>query len=282
MKTVAAVLTVLAMSFVSGSDAAKITVNAAGTAKVVPTALQVWVMLKEKGPDAAAAVEALKSAQAKVATKLAALGVKEDQIKGELPTIVDKAAQNAMRMRQSGGRLKRKPAAEEKPEVEMQQMVRVLVPLSAKDATGLMVEAEGVKAKVVAAKLVDDKPAEAAEGDEEASMNYNHYDNQAMGPLTFIFYAPHSEEAQNQALAEAVKKAGEAASRAAKAMGKPAPELHSMMLQADSVDQSMNQYYRYGGRYGRQVEMPAQEDGLTSQTPQIIVYAQISAEYQFK
>lgn len=280
MKSCIAWVVALAVLGAAGSEAPTITVRAMGTIKVAPTALQVWVTVKDKGPDAAGALEALKGAKEKLATKLAGLGVKADQIKSDLPTVIDKAAAEALKAQRTGGRLKRKTATEEKPEVEMQQVLRALIPLTAKEPDALFVEAEAVKAKVKAAKLVDEK-AEAAEGDEDENMG-RYYDRQRQESLVFAFYAPHNDELRSQAMADALKKANESATRAAKAMGKSGVELHSLNVGADGGDETSQYQYNNYNRYGRSVEMPTVDDGSVSQTPQMMVYAQVTAVFHVK
>ena len=144
--------------------------------------------LKEKAADAAGAVAALKASQEKMATKLAALGVKADQIRSELPTLVDKTAQDALRQRRTGQRLKRK-TADEKTEIEMQQMFRALVPLAAKDLAEIVVEAETLKGKIKTAKT---RRRRSGRRRRREIVQYQ-YDNQNTGPITYVYFAPSGE-----------------------------------------------------------------------------------------
>src|SRR5438477_12441750 len=99
---------VLAIGMAFASEVPTITINASGSAKIAPTALQIWITVKEKGADAAAALEALKVSKEKIAAKLASLGSKTE-LKCDLPVVLDKAAQEAMRARRTCRRLKRQP-----------------------------------------------------------------------------------------------------------------------------------------------------------------------------
>src|ERR1700754_376466 len=89
------IVALLVAATLFSSEVPAITVSASGSAKVTPTGLLVWITIKDKGADAAA--EALKGAKEKVATKLAALGVKADELKSDLPAVIDKGAQQAVR-----------------------------------------------------------------------------------------------------------------------------------------------------------------------------------------
>ena len=66
--------------------------------------------------------------------------------------------------------------------------------------------------------------------------------NATAGPVNFMYFAPKNEEARNQALADAIKKAHDSAARAAKAMGKSDLEFPGVNLGEDSPDQSLNTY----------------------------------------
>ena len=264
-----------------GSEVPTITVQVSGSVKVAPTALQLWLTVKDKGPDAAGALAALKADKEKLAGKLASLGVKTDQLKGDMPMIIDRGAGDSNRARRpGGGRLKRKPATEEKPEVEAQQMLHLLLPLTGKDPEAILAEAEGIKTKVHALKLIDEK----ADGGEEDDNDIPFPDGQKVERLLYVFYAPSSEELQSQAMADALKKANESAARAAKAMGKGAVELYALTINSES-DTQTNAYQVFRNNYneyGRQPEMPTPDEGIVSQTPQMMVYAQISAVFRFK
>jgi hypothetical protein len=99
----------------------------------------------------------------------------------------------------------------------------------------------------------------------------------------FAFYAPHNDELQNKALADALKKANESATRAAKAMGQGEVALHSLVVTAagDSSGQEQYQQYRYNP-YGRSIETPIVDNGIVSQTPELSVFAHVTAEFRFK
>lgn len=274
----------------SAEDAPKITINANGTAKVMATSLEVILMLKAKGVDAKSAAAALKISRDKAVAKLADLGATAEQVKDDPLSAAEKNAAEVQRrqMMRGGGRMKRakKEEEEEKSVVELQQLVHIRLPLKGKDATAIVIEAEDLKAKVVAAKPIEEnKEAEADEGEEDNHMQqfYNQEMNN-QGPVQFVFFAPSNEGAQNEALADALKKAKESAARMAKQLGKTA-EIHSVIIQADGNSLMEQQYaMMYGyNRYG----MPrggasAPADGLTATTPIILLNTTIMAIFNLK
>ena len=271
---------------VLAEEAPKITVNAAGSVKIVSTALEVSVTVKDKGDDPAGAMTALKASRDKIVAKLGELGFPAGEARDDAPTIVDKAQMEAMKKQmamQSGGRLKKADKKDvEKPVVDVQQVVHARIPLKGKDATAVMLEAEEIKAKVAAAKLIEPK----AEGEEEDSdeqrlrmqmMNRYNNDGQNEGPVGFVFVAPLTEELRTQALKDALKQAGDTAARTAKAMGRAGADVRSVTVQSDGGEND----YRYD-RYGRPMPSGNKSDALQSQTPEMMLMARIIVEYTIK
>jgi uncharacterized protein YggE len=265
----------------SGTEAPpKITVSGAGSAKVLPTALEVMITLTEKSEDAKGALLNLKNTRDKIAAKLTPLGVATDQIKAETAAVVDEQNNRNRQQMRGGNRLKRSDkAAEAKPEIQMQQIVRARVPLKGTDVDAITLEGEEIKGKIKAAKLIDEKK------DEETENEYsNGNNNNQVSPVSMYFVADIRPETQDAALADAIKKALESATRIAKAMGKGAPELVSISMHSSGQENAgYNQYYydEWGGRRQYQ-EAQNSRDSITSFAPNMTYQTTLTAEYRVK
>jgi hypothetical protein len=231
----------------------KATVTESASIEVPATALDVVLTLKQKGPDAKAASEALKVARDAAVVKLVALGANAQQVRDETPAVVEKGGNNSMQkamaqMRAGGDRLKRNPKkGDEPPEIQLKQVVHVPMPLTGKDAQALMLEAEKLKAAVRAAKVLPE-----AEDEEESDENRNAYaammtgEKKMTGPLEFQFSAERTADLEQRVYAEAVKSAREKANRLAAAAGFKNVEASAITLQEGegANGDAMSQYVR--------------------------------------
>lgn len=274
MWTAMALMAAFPMCVRAADGSPEITVSGAGSAKVVPVALEVSVFLKEKGENAAAALTVLKTARDHAVEKLMALGASADQIFDDPASVVNTTQEEMRRrmMARSGGRLKR-TKEEDKPVVEVQQLVRVLLPLKSKEPAALLIEGEELKAKATAAQVVREAKADG-EGDEDDGSNGYHKRPQS-GLAGFRYFAPENEEAATQAIADALNRARGAAARAAKAMGKSGVELRSISMGNSRHQMAYDDY-------GEPMHNPAPSRGLTSTTPEISVSASLSATFIVK
>src|SRR5437763_14185277 len=108
MRALLTILAGMACATSAADGPLKATITAAGSVDVLPTELHVVLTFRQKGPDAKAALAALKAARDAALGKLP--GIDPAKAREETPTVVEKGGANPMQAAMAaarGNRLKR-------------------------------------------------------------------------------------------------------------------------------------------------------------------------------
>ena len=217
------------------ADAPKAVVSASATVDVVPTEFHVVLTFRQKGTEAKATLEALNKARDAALAKLP--GIDPAKAKIETPTVSQQGGGNSRDAMMAAMRGQPAPKkTDDSYECIFQQIVRVPVAFSGKDVNAVTLEAEGMKAAVIGAKVMPDM-SDAEEDDNNiiaAQMGIN----QKKHPVNFEFVAPRTPEVEQKGYDAAVKLAREKAALIAKAAGLKVGGIQSVTLQEADKDTS--------------------------------------------
>ncbi|HLX62665.1 MAG TPA: SIMPL domain-containing protein [Planctomycetota bacterium] len=230
------VISVCALVSYAADSAPKAVVTASATIDVVPTEFHVVLTFRQKGTEAKATLEALNKARDAALAKLP--GVDPAKAKIEAPTVSQKGGGNSNEAMMAAMRGQATPKKTDEPyECIMQQVVRVPVAFSGKDVNAITLEAEGMKAAVIGAKVMPDmSDAEDDEGNNLVAAQLGL--NQKKHSVAFEFVAPRTAEVEQKAFDAAVKAAREKAAFIAKAAGLKVGGIHSISLQEADKESS--------------------------------------------
>lgn len=264
------------------ADGLKATVTGSGAVDVVPMKMDIVMVLREKGSDVNAAVDALKKRKDETLGKLKAIGVDIAQAKADAPEVAEKKGPNAMAAAMAAARGQRaKPKRDVDGEVALKQHLRVPVPLTGKDALAMIVETEPLKTNVLKAL------PEVLEGDEDEDTEGNPFAGmmagQKKGALYFEFNAPKTAELEQKALAAALKSAKEKATAVAMAAGMKSAEPASITLQEagkEGLAEGMASYYQM--IMGAAAPAAKPSENIAGDTPVLKLHAAVSVEFLLK
>lgn len=275
------ILIVLSLA-VHSAEGLKATVNGTGSVDVTPAKMDIVMVLREKGADVNAAVEALKKKRDETIGKLKAIGVDISSAKSETPEVAEKKGQSAMAAAMAAARGQRaKPKREIDGEVTLKQTVRVPVALTGKDSLAMIVETEPLKTNILKAL------PEVLEGDDEEDEGGNPFAamaaGKAKGALYFEFNAPKTAELEQKAMAAALKNAKDKATALATAAGMKSAEPAAITVQEagkEGLAEGMASYYQL--MMGAAAPAPKASDNVTGDTPALQLKTAVTVEFILK
>jgi len=279
----------LSASAQTPSDSA-ITGIGVGTLKRPPDVLRVQVQLSAEGKTLKEALAKLAAHREACKKKLAGLGAKEDSITFEdakIDTPDPRMEQQAMMMRQRGGRRPTtSPAAGAAP-ARVAVMVKAEWPIAAGAPEELLITGQELQNKIKAADIADTKTASLEEQErleEMAGGNDPSEQGPPPGQPSFLYVAKVSDEQRAQVMADAFKKAKASAAELAKAAGAELGALKQLQTQPapDAEQYQMMQYARYNPFMYQQAANPDPGEAVAMQPGPVTVRMSVSASFAIK
>lgn len=244
-------------------------IQAGGTAEIAlrPEQMRMSVDLISKGKDVAEAIEKLRGVRAKAEGELAKLGAIKESVKFGDPQVDESEVQRReqmeamLRSRLTPKRAGGKPPVIAAP-VTVTLPLEAAFPLTAADASELLIEVTKLQSRIKAVDLAAAKSAaeptpeeaELSEEMEQMQQQFEERGGRKPGTPTFSYAATVLKEQREKAIAEAFQMAREEAERLSRAT---ATELGPIRSLGASSQMGLGDADEYGGNYYYQARMAA-------------------------